>query len=244
MVQNGSRKGVTTIILGLLPIVLPINFMERISPSQFPIYKKCMLGAVWASSSDIHPLLPKPPSAHLGIVIHKILEKAGKGAITDDKDFNSAWFNYISNEEIKMKSNWTEQHLFPLKKSVRYYEVKKYQCFMAVQRISPSGKPIFEKRNHYKKEKQEVWLLTPDEKVGGFVDALIPENYGDAIIDYKTGIVQSDQINPNYEIQLKLYAALYGDIKEISIFSMKSSNLVDSYSEGPLTTIYMQQEDD
>lgn len=142
MVQNGSRKGVTIIIPGLLPHLLPINFLERISPSQFPIYKKCILGAVWASSSDIDPLLPKPPYDEKGKVIEK--KKLGNGLV----------------------------------------------------------------------------LLK-----------LIPKSEKSKIIKVKG-------------IHLDRHPALYGDIKEIAIFSMKSSNLVDSYSEGPLTTIYMPQEDD
>lgn len=82
---------------GMLQPMLPLKPLERISPSQFPIFRKCKLRAIW-SSCNAQALLPLPPSARLGIVIHKILEKAAKGKITGDGSFipNSQKSNIIT----------------------------------------------------------------------------------------------------------------------------------------------------
>lgn len=215
MVSNGTCKGASIIIPGLLPSILPLDPLMRVGPSHFPTIKKCKLRAIWDSSSNVQPLLPPPPSAHIGIVIHKLLEMAGKGEITGDESFNSAWISCIQHEEAKMISFWTEKHLVPLEKSARNCEVKKFQCLRTVQRLAKVTKPAPERFIVHNK-KQEVWVQTSDGKIGGYVDAIVPTESGDLIIDYKTGVTlepEKENFNPevleNYQIQLKLYAALY-----------------------------------
>ena len=80
----------------LLPL-LHLKPLERISPSQFPIFRKCKLRAIW-SSCNAQALLPLQQPTRLEIVIHKILEKTGKGEIPGDNSFipNSQKSNIIA----------------------------------------------------------------------------------------------------------------------------------------------------
>ena len=204
---------------GMLRPLLPLEPLERISPSQFPIFRKCELRAIWSSCHG-QAVLPVPPSAHLGIVIHKILEKAGKGEITGDNSFYLAWISCVQKEENKMSSSWIEKHLVPLEKSVHNYEVKKQQCLLMVRKMASTIKHPSAKADSRKRASHEVWLQTPDGKVGGYADAIMSTGAGDVIIDYKTGaIVESEhgafdsEIKYDYQIQARLYAALYNSMR-------------------------------
>jgi hypothetical protein len=203
---------------GILPPMLLLKPLERISPSQFPIFRKCKLRAIW-SSCNAQALLPSPPSVRLGIVIHKILEKAGKGEITGDGGFYLAWNSRVQKEENKMSSSWIEKHLVPLEKSVHNYEVKKQQCLLMVRNMASTTKHPFVKADSRKRASHEVWLQIPDGKVGGYADAIRSTDAGDVIMDYKTGaIVESEhgalasEVNYDYQIQARLYAALYNSM--------------------------------
>ena len=218
MVSHKTCEGGSFITHGILPSVLPLKPMGRISPSQFSILKKCKLRAIWASS-HVRTLLPVPPAARLGTVIHKILENVGKGSITGDESFDSAWSSCVQHEEVKMNSSWTEKHLIPLEKSAHNYEVKKQQCLLTVQRMISAATPPPVKSGPHKRKIHEVWLQTPDGKIGGYADAIVPAESGDVIIDYKTGSIlesgpgtHESNVRENYQIQLKLYAALYNSM--------------------------------
>lgn len=198
--------------------MLPIEPLERISPSLFPVFKKCKLKAIW-TSSRIPALLPVPPSARLGTVIHKILEKAGKGEIKSGESFNLAWIDYVRQEETKMNSFWTEKHLVPFKKSAHDYEVKKQQCLLIVQHMASVTPFQRVKCRQFKREMREVWLQTPDGSVGGYADAIMSTEVGGVILDYKTGSfmepgqeASEPAVHGNIQIQLKLYAALYNSM--------------------------------
>ncbi|RZN33522.1 MAG: PD-(D/E)XK nuclease family protein [Methanophagales archaeon ANME-1-THS] len=204
---------------GILPPLPPLEPLKRISPSQFPIFRKCKLRAIW-SSCHAQALLPLPPSARLGIIIHKILEKAGKGDITGEDSFNSLWLSCVQEEENDMSGSWMEKHLVPLEKSAHNFEVKKQQCILLVRNLMSAFSHQSGKADSSKRASHEVWLQTPDGKVGGYVDAIISTDAGDVIIDFKTGsIAESEEqasfdpeVRYDYRIQAKLYAALYNSM--------------------------------
>ena len=214
MVPHAARKGGLSIKSPYaLPPMPPLEPLRRISPSQFSLFKKCKLRACW-KASHVQPLLPKYPSTHIGTVIHKVLEMAGKGEISGVESFNSAWSNCITQEESKMSGTWLERHLVPLDKSARNYEVKKQQCLLAVKQMFSNSS--IHKGSVRRRKTREIWLQTNNGNVGGYVDAILPTIEGDVVIDYKTGqILEASQGHPNpevkedYQIQLKLYAALY-----------------------------------
>ncbi|MBC2698910.1 MAG: hypothetical protein HF976_09540 [ANME-2 cluster archaeon] len=193
--------------------------MKRITPSKFSAFNECKLKAI-LQSNKANTLLPTHPSAHLGTVIHKIFEKSSGGEITGDDDFKTDWDSYIQEEEVQMSLSWMEKHFVPLEKSVQNYEVKKQQCLLIMRNMIPSQLPHFEiTGNFHTTKSEEVWLQTPDGKVGGYADAIISTDAGDVIVDYKTGsIIESENNSPepsiheNIQLQLKLYAALYNSM--------------------------------
>jgi len=158
-------------------------------------------------------LLPRSPSARCGTVIHRIIEAAAKKKINEEDDFEEYWNRCIMIEEKEMADSWIERHLVPLKKSTPKYELKKYQCLLAIR-------SMFNKtRSHaaydiINKISREIWLETQNKVVGGLVDAIISTKTGDIIVDYKTGSITKlignhEAVQEIYKIQLQLYAAIY-----------------------------------
>ena len=115
-----------------------------------------------------------------------------------------------------MKDSWVERHLVPLENSDPNFEIKKQQCKMIVVRMirgstHPGSVAHFQKVN-----RREVRLQTEDGKIGGYIDAIISTDRGEVIEDFKTGSIfepgqegPDSLINRQYELQLKLYAALF-----------------------------------
>ena len=199
--------------------MLSIEPLKRITPSRFSAFNECKLKAI-LQSNRADALLPIHPSTHLGTVVHKIFEKSSSGRITGDDDFKSAWDSYVQEEEAKMNLFWMEKHFVPLERSVQNYEVKKQQCLLSVHNmILPQLSHSEIKSDLHTKKSEEVWLQTPDGKVGGYADAIMSTDTGDIIVDYKTGsIIESDNnssepiVHKNIQLQLKLYAVLYNSM--------------------------------
>ena len=169
-----------------LPHILTIEPLLRVSPSKFHLFRDCKLRAC-LESNKVPGLLPLSPSAHCGSVIHRIIEKAVRGKIKGEEDFDNAWKKCIENEEKKKMQSWTEKHLIPLEKSAKNYELKKYQCMLAVKHITSKYSFNEAKVIPQSRKSQEVWLESKDRTVGGYVDAIISTDAGDIIADYKTG---------------------------------------------------------
>lgn len=193
-----------------VPDPQPISPLRRVSPSRFSFLSKCSLREIRADNGN-PPLLPLYPSAHIGTVIHALLEKAVNGAIKDEALFKEEWDTKVNEVEEKLSTSWLDQHLVPLSKSVRLYEVKKRFCFkllsknMLSQGARRTGTSLAER-----------WYETADGMVGGFIDKVERTPAGDVVLDYKTGEVLEEipgiptlAIKDEYSTQLKLYAALY-----------------------------------
>src|SRR5581483_9605567 len=63
---------------GELQAPLHIAPLRAVSPSHFTSLQTCALKEVWAGNGN-SPLLPPSPAAHLGSIVHKLLEEAGQG---------------------------------------------------------------------------------------------------------------------------------------------------------------------
>jgi len=195
-------------------IELPIEPLVRITPSRFHVFKECRLRACW-ESAHVDGLLPPSPASHIGNVIHRIIEKAGKGEIKDIGVFELDWSRCVEEEEIKMSGSWIEKHLVPLEDTTPGFEVKKRQCKLVAERIIEETLPWKAAKDSKRRRKREAWLQTPDGKVGGFIDAIISTEKGDVVADFKSGFIDkpgekdSGSVMKKFQIQLKLYAALY-----------------------------------
>jgi CRISPR/Cas system-associated exonuclease Cas4 (RecB family) len=120
----------------------------------------------------------------------------------------------------------SEKHLVPLADSERTYEVKKIRTWNMIKNefVTPHV------GNKFPSVSMEKWLESASTKVRGRIDLLIIGESGAEIIDYKTGDIIDENGNPKdeYQLQMKIYAALYHD----------------NYSEWPkkLTVIGLNQE--
>lgn len=111
---------------------LSIKPISRISPSRYYAFQLCRLKEILAASG--HPaLLPVPPAARIGSVVHTIIEMATAGKIRNVTQFNEVWQEEICKCEASMNSNPLEHHLVPIEETADDYEVKK---LMALQMIS------------------------------------------------------------------------------------------------------------
>jgi hypothetical protein len=200
---------------GSLPPGLPVIPLVRITPSKFQSFMNCRLKACW-ESEHVGGLLPSSPAGHIGTVIHKIIEIVGKNEIDDDTDFDLMWRQSVEEEEKKMKNSWIERHLVPLETSDPHFEIKKRQCRLITERMVREPTRKGSVSDFQKGSGKEVWLQTEDGKIGGYIDAIISTERGEIIKDFKTGSIfkpgqeGSDfSVNNQYELQLKLYAALF-----------------------------------
>jgi len=199
----------------MIPYVIPamcLKPIERISPSRYVSLEACFLREVWAANEQVSLLLPRPPAAHLGIVIHKILELTVKGIIKGDEAIYDCWNEEIAMIEKNMKGNWLEEHLAPLSKTAPNYEVKRQMCFLRVKTLL-----YHRSRGLFRSDKgmqSEVPVKTSDGTVYGKIDAVQFHRDGVEIIDYKTGAITDvlygdDSVKLAYEKQMKLYAGLF-----------------------------------
>ncbi len=193
---------------------LLISPLKRISPSRYFAMQLCPLKEILSSNRQ-QPLLPLSPSARLGSIAHRVLECAANGQVSDKSSFDSCWNSLIHNVESEMLQNQIEKHLVPLESSAPNYEIKKHMVLKLIQSMTA---PI---RNAVREtqKKSEFWVETKDGKVGGRIDLVVQNNGGVEIVDYKTGNVEDETgsgvLKQEYQIQMKLYAALYHEKYEL-----------------------------
>ncbi|AOT71907.1 PD-(D/E)XK nuclease family protein [Geosporobacter ferrireducens] len=189
---------------------MPIKPLKRISPSKYFAVDPCILREAWAAN-HINELLPVIPTVRVGIIAHRILELTIKGRIRNHQDIDEIWKDGIKKFELEMHENWMEKHLVPLARNAWNYEVKKQKCILLAQNFFTNTEKASGKGQKYE---AEIWLETPDGKVGGKIDAIKQLGNDIQLIDYKTGKVfdknqEGKVIKFEYQKQLKLYAAMY-----------------------------------
>jgi hypothetical protein len=117
-----------------------------------------------------------------------------------------------------MQTSWLERHFVPLRRWVRHYEEARLAALehglvlarQAAERPPTTGGVGLP---------PEAELVTPDGKLGGRLDAVIPTPAGIVIRDYKTGQVYDEDegggraLKERYQLQMRLYAILYAHAK-------------------------------
>ena len=186
----------------------PLVSLPSISPSRYLSLKQCSLKEIWNSSMT--PLLPRHPSAYLGIIIHRMFELAFKGEISSMEDLHDAWDTEINELEKKISDNIVEKHLVPLRTSVFNFEIRK---LLAFNLIEPILNKTFKRGGSVTRNKPEEWVRTPDGKVIGRIDLVKKNNSGTEIFDLKTKKLKGESLSidarDQYLLQLNLYAALF-----------------------------------
>jgi hypothetical protein len=199
---------------GVLPNSFAIAPISRISPSKFVGLKSCWLRELWASNR-VPPLLPVNARAHVGTIVHEMLAAAGRGELSSEAEVESYWVTLVNKTEREMLSHWLEHSLVPLSKSVRSYSVD------ALRAINKAREIALWRKGHAVGDVAvgagygfELWVHSPDEKVGGYIDHAYHDGAGIVIRDYKSGYVLEPtdgggEVKETFAVQLRLYAALY-----------------------------------
>ena len=204
---------------GILPNQLGIAPLKRISPSCFLSLKECSLREVWSQGHAA--LLPPWPASRVGTVAHKLIELAGRGELVaeNDTDLEKTWNKLIEEAEQRMAASWLERPLLPLSRSVHDFEVRRQRAFNRAREFTrPQGHVQARLKSDDDKTGAgfERWVQSTDGKVGGKIDQVMKVDEGILLRDYKTGYILQEhtvgeerQLKESYQIQLKLYAALY-----------------------------------
>lgn len=197
--------------------VLPLpklNHIERISPSHYSELKSCKLKVI-LQANRYGSLMPTSPSARLGEIAHRLLQIAVTDGL-DESTLQASWDTTCKEVEQEMAENPLEKHLVPLESSASNFEVKKS---MLLTMLNKMNKKSIAPKEEVTTSEAESWYETKDGKVGGIMDLVMYTDSGAEIIDYKTGaILDTDPDNANlpkleYQQQLKLYAALFHEVK-------------------------------
>ncbi len=202
---------------GVRPRTPGVQPLERISPSRFTSIQKCALREVWASARQ-PALLPSAPGARLGTVIHRLLEKVGKGQMGDGSlsEAEGEWSSLVEKTERGMQDSWLERRFVPLSNSVPDYEVRKIKALQRAVEMAWNPGIRRPDTESVPASGRELWVQSEDGLVGGFIDHVQATWEGPVLRDYKSGhITHSDNadgsaaVRPDFQAQLKLYAALY-----------------------------------
>lgn len=202
---------------GLLDFKLMLQPLKRISPSKYEALHTCALREVWAAGRQPQ-LLPSYPKAWMGSAIHSLLEEAGQGKFApgDHAAVATRWRELLAATEDKMRGSWLDHHLVPLDRAVRDFEVRSIRaqnCALEIAEHAPRAK------GHTAGTSlagTELWVQSDDGLVGGFIDYVEMAVDGPTIRDYKSGDIAEENssshpgpVKESYQVQLRLYAALY-----------------------------------
>ena len=203
---------------GLLDFQLELQPIKRISPSRYEALHKCALREVWSAGRQPQ-LLPSRPKTQLGSVIHSLLEEAGLGHFTpgDRVSIANRWRELLAETEERMRGSWIERHLVPLEIAVRDFEVHYIRACKRALEIAQHATPHTKGQGAGTSiEGTELWVQSDDGLVGGYIDYVLVTSDGPTIRDYKSGEIVEGSSSPHpgsikasYEVQLRLYAALY-----------------------------------
>jgi hypothetical protein len=197
---------------GVLPDSFGVALIPRISPSRFVGLKSCRLREIWASNR-MPALLPTNARGRLGTIVHEMLAAAGRGELSSEAEVENYWSTVLNSTEHKMLGSWLERSLVPLRKSVRNYDVDALRAMNKAREIALSELPRAAAIRSATGYGFELWVRTPDEKVGGYIDHVYKDEAGIVIRDYKSGYVFESNservVKEGFALQLRLYAALY-----------------------------------
>jgi hypothetical protein len=112
-----------------------------------------------------------------------------------------------------MAANWLERNLLPLRQMVPDFEVRRLRAFARAAQIADGVLGRLEPGIAPRETGNELWVSTEDGLVGGYIDCAAETPQGIVLRDYKTGVIHdgdgSGALRPSYQLQLRLYAALY-----------------------------------
>jgi|ERR1043165_97639 hypothetical protein len=188
--------------------------LKRLAPSRFHAFSACRLREVFRASG-IPRVLAAPGAAHLGTVVHRLLERAAAAAVTAS-EAEALFAQLVADEETKMLESAAERGAVPLARSVRDFEVRKRRAIHAASEpkraVQPRG-PVRPGHESRLRVGTEIWVESTDGIVGGYIDEVDAQADGIVIRDHKTGAAarRGSEAFESARQQLQLYAALYAE---------------------------------
>ena len=189
------------------------KLLGSLSPSRFTAIEACVLKEAIGGNSH---LLPRYPKGFLGSIAHKLVEMGTKGQLTGaQSDPAAVWDGLVAAQESKLAESAIESHLVPLKRSCAEFFLMRSRAIRAATRLAESAAlSVGRGSQPVAGLGYEVGVSSQDGVVKGRIDAVTAEDGGITISDYKTGAILLEdggisEIKPEYEAQLKLYAAIY-----------------------------------
>ena len=124
------------------------------------------------------------------------------------------WEELVHEAEESMLQSWLEHHLVPLRAAILDFEVRKLRAIDQAQTIAraTASTPT---RRVAPGDRFELWVSSTDGRIGGYIDQVLISPSGAILRDYKSGQIfeggprSPRTVKTSYEVQLKLYAALY-----------------------------------
>jgi PD-(D/E)XK nuclease superfamily len=204
---------------GVLHFAPVIRSITSFSPTRYTAFLECPLQAIW-TAIGVPALLPFSPSARIGSVAHALLQEAGEGKFSSSTEtvIRDRWDELVRSVEVEMEKRWQDRHFIPLQMAVPQYEVRRLQsCKRALDIKCEEGTYVrndARAQNDDRRYGFELWVSSRDGAIRGRIDAVLPSAEGPVLRDYKSGGLFDDgtrEVKQEYEVQLKLYAALYAD---------------------------------
>jgi hypothetical protein len=171
---------------------------------------------VWAAVGH-SPLLPVSPTARFGTAAHSLLELAGNAVLANysiteiDKELSEI----LERIENRMKALWLESFLVPLSETVSDFQVRRIRVCKRAFEIAKTA-VVGAAATAIRSQGNELWVESVDGRIGGKIDQVVKISDALIIRDFKTGYIHEtsaegneNEIKQSYQIQLKLYAALY-----------------------------------
>jgi hypothetical protein len=192
-----------------------LKLLGSLSPSRFTAIEACILKEACGGGKNSN-LLPRYPKSFLGTIAHKLVEMGARGMLAGNPGSTAAvWDKLVAEEEARMAQTTIESHLVPLKRSCVEYFLIRARAIRAASQLAESaslsggsGSQPADGLGY------EIGVSSRDGTVKGRIDAVTMNEGALVISDYKTGAILLEeggdsQIKPEYEAQLRLYAAIY-----------------------------------
>jgi len=180
--------------------------------SKFAALQRCILREA-ASVGQQEPLLPQSPRSFVGTAVHKLFERAAvdPSFSLEEADLASDWDEEIGLINAFLSSSYYMQGMLPLSRSIPNLGLIRARTIL---RLKEGGKPTPLPKTKLTPGRTKTFpgrLSNKNDTVVGIPDQITRAASGAIISDYKTGITADyhGSFWDDYEIQLKLYAALF-----------------------------------
>jgi RecB family exonuclease len=187
--------------------------LKRIAPSRYGNFIECPLREVFRSSGAPQLLAP-PAAAHLGTVVHRLLEAAAGGAMLSSDEAETTFDQLIVDEEERLSTSAAGRGAVPLSRSVPDFEVRKRRAVHAAVAASGRRRPqAGSGSSEGGAVGTEMWVESIDGTIGGYIDEVQRRDSFIVLRDFKSGAAarKGSDAYAKALLQLQIYAALYAE---------------------------------